>query len=878
MEGTCCPDQLRLAELAMEQSYQAIYWIHDRRIIHANRAACQALGYSPQELNECQVGDIYPETAANNPDSWWKRMRPENVSKQESVHRRRDGSLFPVEVSIATHDISGETYTCLIAQDITERKKTEQRYCAGERELQNTIEDLRESEERYRAIIDTSFDIIITSENGIIREVNEAFATLSGYDQEAAIGMRLADMLTAESGTVSEENILAEKNGVYELVGRRKDGKLVDVEVVGRTIHQKGRKLRLSAIRDISVRKHSERNSVASQKRLDLAMEGGRLGIFEWVLAEDGGAVSDSFFRLFGREPRSVRPTYRMFAKLTHPDDLRRLERIYGVAQRTGRAIAQEARIYWPDGSLHWVEVRARFTYDSDGNPVRLDGVMVDIDEKKEAEKKFQQSQLNLSMAMESGNMGTYEWDVMSRCLEFSPGGSRVTGWNTETESIPFRTWLRQVHPNDRAAVVRTIAKARRDRSEVTLEHRVKNADGVYQWIEGRGRFTYDRSGAAVRMCGVVANIDHRKQAEEELRLHRFAVDVAAEAMFTIRTDGSIVDVNQTACDRLGYSREELLKLSVPDFSSFAAENFNEHVAALRQTTSRVVQTSHRRKDGSLFDVEVSARMFEYEGHEYICATARDVTELRRAEKENRELDRQLAHVNRLNCMGEMASTIAHELNQPLYVISNLAALLQYSAKTGELDSDETNRMMETIGSQAVLAGEIVRRMRGFCMNKPPTQKVTDLRELIRESIRLLEPELRHSNVRTETDFRDAPKVLIDRVQIQQVLVNLVHNAIEAMAETPRNDRYLKICTHRYSRQSVRISVSDHGPGIALPCENSVFEPFVTTKENGMGMGLAISRSIIEAHKGRLAQDEDAVGGTTFHIDIPVSKSSAVTV
>ena len=371
-----------------------------------------------------------------------------------------------------------------------------------------------------------------------------------------------------------------------------------------------------------------------------------------------------------------------------------------------------------------------------------------------------------------------------------------------------------------------------------------------------------------------------RKQlanTQEELRLRRFAVDVAAEAMFTLRPDGHLLEVNQTACDRLGYTRDELLKMNVSQvYASSSSDTFADHVAMLRRDAIRVIPTRHRRKDGTLLDVEVSARLFEYEGHEYICATARDVSDLKLAEEKQRDLHQQLAHMNRLSSMGEMASTIAHELNQPLCVISSFASLLQYTAETESFDTSVAKEITETIGSQAVLAGDIVRRMRGFCLNKPPTRVSVNLRELVDESISLLDPELRHAAVTVRVQINVISEILVDRIQIQQVLVNLVHNAIEAMEDVPRKDRVLRVYAEQTSANAVRLTVADCGEGIPECRRAMVFQPFASTKADGMGMGLAISRSIIEAHNGKLVLDDAIMRGTMFHIDLPLMQQTRV--
>ena len=181
--------------------------------------------------------------------------------------------------------------------------------------------------------------------------------------------------------------------------------------------------------------------------------------------------------------------------------------------------------------------------------------------------------------------------------------------------------------------------------------------------------------------------------------------------------------------------------------------------------------------------------------------------------------------------------------------------------------------MCELISSQAVKAGEIVRRMRGFCLNKPPKRPLVNLNKLIEESLQLVEPELRHNRIKAQSDLASSiPMVQVDRVQIQQVLINLIKNSIDAMVESTQKERILRISTIM-SQSVISIAVSDSGPGIPIEEQSQIFRPIKSSKDDGMGMGLAISRSIVEAHSGRLTVGESAGTGATFFIDLPLRAS-----
>ena len=750
-----------VAKLTIDHCRDAIFWHRGTRIVYVNEQACRSLGYSRDELESMTLDEIDDGLSPSEKRDLMGRILQNGSGIFETINVRKDGSRFPVELSVTVHRIGGEMLFCGIARDITERRASEEQLRRSQHALEQKIRELRAAESRY-----------------------------------------------------------------------------------------------------------------------NLAIEGGRLGTFEWILSDGGGCVSDSVFRIFGRQPGVLRPTYRAFAEHAHPHDLKRLERVFGVAQKMRRPVSQEARIFWPDGSMHWIEIRARFAYDDFGQPVRLDGVMIDIDEKKTAQARLQSSEQALKLALDAGEMGTWEWNLQTDYVECSDHALRIFGYTVDQIIPTFQIFQNHLHPDDRSLVLNTLAESRERRREHHLEHRIITAGGEVRWIEARGRFQYDVRGHAIRMRGVVLDITRRKNAEEELELRRFAVDVAAEALFTLTLDGRFIDVNQVACQRLGYDREELLRMSVPDISaSHSAERFREHMEILRAERVRVIPGIHRRRDGSLIDVEISARIFEYQGQEYICATARDITKLKRAEEKQRELDQQLAHMNRLAGLGEMAGTIAHELNQPLAVIANGASLLQNCLESENPNRAEIAELSELVSEQAVVAGEIVRRMRGFCLNKPPQRASVDLGEVIEESVQLLRPALRHASINVLMELDPIADMMVDRVQIQQVLVNLIHNAIDSMMNSPSDQRQLSVSTACDSELTVRIIVADSGPGISPEQAERIFVPFASSKLNGMGMGLPISRSIIEAHGGRLILDRTVSPGAAFCIelprDVPVQKGSA---
>lgn len=369
-------------------------------------------------------------------------------------------------------------------------------------------------------------------------------------------------------------------------------------------------------------------------------------------------------------------------------------------------------------------------------------------------------------------------------------------------------------------------------------------------------------------------DIHSRKAVEEELRYTKFAIDKNRGAISQVDSSGAFIYANDSTCEHLGYSRDELLNLHVWDVDpNWPREAWDERWEAIKRKGSISVETVNRRKNGVLRDVEVTADHFIVDGEEFLFAYAIDITERKRTEERLREREAQLAHVSRLSTMGEMVAGIAHELNQPLYSIVN------YSKATGNVIKTPTAESMaqieawnEQIGTAATRAGQIIRRMRGF-VQRESTYLVTDLHEIIRDALELVRHESERAGITLRVDRRSTDSdVRVDRVQIQQVLVNLLVNAIEAIDQHDCEIREIVVTISR-SDDGMQVTVADTGPGIAWEDERSMFAAFETTKKDGMGMGLAISNTIIETFGGRLWTSNNGRAGATFCFTLPTGNS-----
>jgi two-component system, LuxR family, sensor histidine kinase DctS len=390
---------------------------------------------------------------------------------------------------------------------------------------------------------------------------------------------------------------------------------------------------------------------------------------------------------------------------------------------------------------------------------------------------------------------------------------------------------------------------------------------------------------AALAMVSLVLAHRHvrkRLDAESALRAES-AFRKAMEDSLTVGMrardlEGRIIYVNSAFCRMLGVERDDLIGRAPP--MPYWDPDDLEHTRAIHDRVlagdapAQGFELKFRRSDGTLLDVLIyEAPLIDAQGrHAGWMASVLDITGRKRAEDMAKAQEASLQRTARLVTMGEMASTLAHELNQPLAAIASYGAGCLNLIRSEKADPPMLTEALEKLGVQAKRAGLIIRRVHDFVRKSDPKIVATSVEQLVSESAAFAEADLRKHGVRMEIDLAsDLPMVLADPILMQQVLLNLIRNGAEAMAGIGRDGRLLRI-TAGMLGESVEITVEDRGPGLAEHLEHRLFEPFVTTKADGMGMGLNICRSIVELHKGRLSFTSPASGGLRFSVTLPSAR------
>jgi PAS domain S-box-containing protein len=558
-----------------------------------------------------------------------------------------------------------------------------------------------------------------------------------------------------------------------------------------------------------------------------------------------------------------------------HLDDLPRVIAAFTESVSAGTPYSIDHRCRRADGVYRWFHVRALAVRDADGQITGWYVVLTDIDDLKRAEDAMRASERNLTLIVNTIPVLAWSATADGRAEFFNQHYLDFIGLTIEQAS--GWGWTTAVHPDDVNDLAMTWERITAAELLGETEARLRRQDGEYRWFLIRANPLRDEKGNIVKWYGVNTDIEDRKRAEAELRR---AYDSFADAQRLSKTGSFITDLvgddhnwSEEAYRIFGFDpatrvsvqriRDIIHADDLPAFESVIARGLSgvDVNFAFRIVTG----------PGAVKHVRGIAHVIEQDaGHPMFVGALQDVTESMIAEEALNRARSELAHVARVTTLGALTASIAHEVNQPLTgIITNAGTCLRM------LDADPPNvdggreTARRTI-RDANRASDVITRLRALFSKKEFTLDPLDLNEATREVIALSLGDLKRHRVLLQLELADdLPHVTGDRVQLQQVILNLLRNALDAMAELDDRPRQLLIRTEQEDGNQVRVTVRDAGVGVERGSIDKLFDAFYTTKSEGMGVGLSVSRSIIERHHGRIwaAPNEDA--GATFAFSLP---------
>jgi len=567
-----------------------------------------------------------------------------------------------------------------------------------------------------------------------------------------------------------------------------------------------------------------------------------------------------------------------------HPDDAAAFRDALTSCLASGEAFAMRYRLRRADGVYRWMSSRAEPMRDHAGRILHWYGLCHDIDDQMRAEEALRASKQQLEQMIDAVPVNILSFAASGKLTYASRRYLDMVG-SPASHIEDFDALARDVaHPDDFPVMFRNASSGFETGRPFVNRFRRREKDGVYRWIEARAQPLRDANGAIVQWYIASIDIEDEMRAQEALRERertlRQLVETLPAMIDCAAPNGEPIYRSQKLREFLGYELEELDSEGKSRLQgTLDASVHPDDLAGVKEDYARSLSTGEpyarrhrlRRFDGEYRWVETrAAPMRNPEGAivqwNVICL---DIDGEVRAQIELRSAQEKMARAGQAASLAELSASIAHEVNQPLAAIVATSHACRRWLSADPPNLERAGITLDRIIRDANSASDVVSRIRALFSQASKTRTRVDMAEVIGEVCLLLADDLAAKNTQVETEFNGSlPRTLVDRVQMQQVLVNLIRNAIDAMEGIVGRPRLIRIRAFPDGAQAIRIELRDHGVGLGEP--ERAFEPFFTTKQNGMGMGLAICRSIIESHDGRLWIPTSGPGGTTLAFTLPV--------
>ena len=746
------------------------------------------------------------------------------------------------------------------------------------REQTESLRAIRYERERQQQALDAHAIVSVADTAGDIIYANDKFCAVSGYARAELLGN---NHRIIKSGAHPPEfydymwrTISGGKIWQGEICNRAKDGQLYWVEgSIVPFLDENGLPYQYISVRtDITQLKRHEETLRENEEQLRMVLDNAADAVFvagkdeRWIYVNDRAVALLGYSReellgmgIYDLVPADWREVYRQNFREKLLADGAMHEQIRLLSKDGGKlAISMNAAVL-PDGTVY--------------------GSCRDISARKEAEReleeatlKVRESEQRLNQAQQVAHIGSFEWHLITGDLQWSDEHYRLWGLEPQSATPDYELFRRGIHPDDIAGLEDILQQALRGDRVYECAHRVIWPDGSEHHIHGRGEVLFDDAGQAVRMIGTVQDVTERKQVENELWLTKFTIDKSKNSVNWISSKGMVLYANDYACQTLGRTREEIVGKFIwaidPDFS---AEIWAGWWEGLKQTGIQNFETRHQRKDGTIFPVEVTANYINHNGMEYSFAFVHDITERKKIETALLAARDAAESANRAK--SEFLASMSHELRTPLNAILGFSQLFTMDDRLPQKTHDNA-REIEHAGRHLLsLINDMIDLARIEAGKMGFSLEPVRIGQVLQESLSMVESLARDKGIRligTECADQETT-VQADHLRLRQVLINLLSNAIKY---NKTQGTVTILC--KTGGDKLRILVTDTGSGIPADKQGRIFNAFDRLGEErgeveGTGIGLVITRRIVEAMGGSIGFESTAGQGSTFWVEFPLA-------
>ena len=919
--------EFHLWKVLFEQTPEAVAVLSaDDRVVRINKEFTRLFGYEPDEVLGRPINDlIVPGALLEGARAFTRMLKEGGRVEVETVRRRKDGrEIYVSLLAVPVTNASGKQFmNYAIYRDITERKRAE--------------EQLRESEARFQAMADNAPVLIWTTDtDGLCNYFSKPWLDFTGRTMEQEVGMGWAEGVHPDDVHLYYDDFLpafhARKPFRMEYRLKRADGEYRWVVESGVPRYAGGEFAGyIGSNIDITDRKQAETCLAAEKRILEHVAKGDPLseiltslcrmaeeqavGVLASILlleddrlrhgagpslpqsymdAVDGASIGPSAGSCGTAAYRGEQVIVEDIASDPLWVDYRELALPHGIRACWSTPVFSSQHKVIATLEMYYCEPRQPCAHEQEviEQITHLAGVAI---ERKLAQDALRRNEAYLAEAQRVSHIGSFACKPnTNRYAYWSQENYRIWGFDPQ-QGLPNRDMtVQRLHPEDRERTIKDISDAVDQGRDYSVEGRIVLPDGTIRHIHSLGHLVLSTSGELVEVVGTHLDITDRKRAEQALRRSEtylteaqrltqtgsWAWNLRTGELFWSRETFRIYEIDpdtNTTWSQASWSRflERVHPEDRAKISQQATMESTEKNWAASEIEFRVVVP-----DGTIKHIHaISYRVADDSGDTTeVMGTIMDVTERKRAETEREklhQLEADLARINRVSMMGELAASLAHEIKQPISAAAINAGTCSTWLANNEPNIEEARQAASRMILDVTRASEIIGRVRSIFKKGESHREMIDVNEVIREMIGLLRNEAGRQSISIQTDLaEDPPIILADRVQLQQVFMNLSLNAIDAIKETGMPG-VLTIKSQRTPDGSLLASVIDTGVGLPGEQADKIFDAFFTTKTQGTGMGLSISRSIIESHGGRLSATANSDRGTTFQFTLPGTSAAA---